>query len=234
MNIRIDISAGEFFELIRPAVLFASAILSTFVFAGVRKRGSDVSRSILWALATFALPLAVFPIYLVHNLIRRDDRLQREPIPRRFSFPALYLLSVLSFTCLYLINDGRGVDAHLARAKQAKLVGETRAVISEYEQALRLENNAHIRKLLGSELIEAGDWTRGLNELRLAERGGERDPLIAFRLATVYEGLGLYAQAWMEYERYVQSEACLQSIPEHPCPTAQHKIQVLKAEITQQ
>ena len=229
MSSRINISAGEFFELIRPTVFFASAVLSTFVFAGARKRGSNIWRSLLWSLATFALPLVVLPIYLFRFLILKNAPSRRTEVLRhRFSYPAIYLLSVLSFTCLYLLKDSRGVDAHLARAKQAKLVGGTQTVIREYEQALLLEDNAHVRKLLGWELIEAGDWTRSVNELRLAESGGERDPLIAFRLATVFENLGLSAQARMEYERYIQSDACLQSIPEQWCLTAQNKVQELK------
>ena len=228
MSFRLNISAGYLFELIRPAAFFASAVLSTLVFASARKREPTVWRALVWALATFVLPLIVLPLYLIRLLFRRQPDAERPEARHRFSLPALYLLAVLSFTSVHLHKDSRGVDAHLARATQARLIGETQTVVREYEQALLLENNAHIRKLLGLALIEKGDWERALRELQSAERDGERDPQIAFRLATAYEQLGLREQAAVQYARFVRSDACLQPMPHDRCAMAQAKLKDLE------
>jgi len=228
VSLRLNISAGYLFELIRPAAFFASAVLSTLVFASARKREPSVWRALVWALATFVLPLIVLPLYLIRLLFRRQPDVERPKARHRFSLPAVYLLAVLSFASVHLHKDSRSVDAHLARATQARLIGETQAVIREYEHALLLENNAHIRKLLGLALIEKGDWERALSELLLAERDGERDPQIAFKLATAYEQLGLREQAEVQYARFVKGDACLQPMPHDRCAMAQAKLRDLK------
>jgi Flp pilus assembly protein TadD len=70
---------------------------------------------------------------------------------------------------VYFYFDSRSVDAHLARAAQAKLVDDSNTAIREYREALKREDDPHTRKLLAIELVNAGQISEAIEEFRLAE-----------------------------------------------------------------
>ena len=162
-------SAGEWFELISPAAFFISALLSTFVFASARKR-CPLPAALGWAVGTLLLPLVVMPLYLLLLLLRPVE--VRSP-RWRFVLPLVYGVIVIGAIAFYFYRDRQTVDAHLARAVQAKLVEDQATAIREYRRALALEENAHTRKLLGIELALAGQLSEAAKEFQLAEQGGE-------------------------------------------------------------
>ena len=214
----VNISAGELFELIRPAVLILAAFLSIWVLWNARKRFS-FPIALLWAAATFLLTPIIFPLYLIVLIIRRGTSLSRE-VRWKFLVPFVYGLLLLSGIALYLYNQNRGVDVHLARAAYAKIRGNHFAAIDEYRAALREEDDPHVRKLLGIELFEAGYWTEALGELRRAEDAGERDDLVVLRIGSLLDAIGLPNQAQLEYQRFLLSPLCTQPVPDRRCETA--------------
>ncbi len=181
MTLKFDISAGEFFELIRPAVLVLSALASIWVLASARRHQFQNYVAIGWALATLFFPLITFPLYLIARFNRH--RSEQPHNGRTFSslsgrggrvaIPLTYGAVVLFSIGFYLYWDYQSVDSHLARATQAKVSGKRGSAIVEYRAALKLEDNPHTRKLLAMELADTGDWTGALFELRKAEQGGE-------------------------------------------------------------
>jgi tetratricopeptide (TPR) repeat protein len=214
----VNISAGELFELIRPAVLILAAFLSTWVLWNARKRFS-FPIALLWAATTFLLTPIIFPLYLIVLIIRRGTSLSRE-VQWKFLVPFVYGLLLLSGIALYIYNQNRGVDVHLARAAYAKIRGNHFAAIDEYRSALREEDNPHVRKLLGIELFEVGYWTEALGELRRADDGGERDDLVILRIASLLDAIGQPNQARLEYQRFLMSPLCTQPVPDRRCETA--------------
>ncbi|HET6668987.1 MAG TPA: hypothetical protein VFH15_02040 [Pyrinomonadaceae bacterium] len=217
MSRQINISAGELFELIWPAVLILFALLSTWVLASARKRFS-FGTALTWALATFSLTPVIFPLYLIVLLKRRGS--SHREVPWRFLVPLAYGLLVVGGIALYLYDQNRGVDVHLARAAYAKIRGNRVKAIAEYRAALLEEDDPHTRKLLGVELFEAGYWTEALSELRQAEAGGERDDLVILRIGSVLDAIGLPNQAQLEYQRFLLSPLCTQPVPDRRCETA--------------
>lgn len=218
MSGQINISAGELFELIRPAVLILSALLSTWVLASARKRFSFAS-AFRWAVATFFLTPVILPLYLIVLFMRRGIPFYRE-VRWKFLAPLVYGLLLVGGIALYLYNQNRGVDVHLARAAYAKIRGNHVAAIAEYRAALLEEDDPHIRKLLGVELFEAGYWTEALSELRQAEAEGERDDLVILRIGSLLDAIGLPNQARLEYQRFLLSPLCTQPVPDRRCETA--------------
>lgn len=162
-------SAGEWFELISPAVFLLSALLSIWVLASARKR-FPVYAAFGWAIGTLLLPLIVLPVYLAVILWWR---LEVRPRRWRVMLPLVYGIIVIGAISFYFYRERRSVDAHLARAVQAKLVDDYATAIREYRRALALEENAHTRKLLAVELALAGQVSEAAAEFRLAEQGGE-------------------------------------------------------------
>ena len=162
-------SAGEWFELISPAVFLLSALISTWVLASARKR-FPLYASFGWAVGTLLLPFVVLPIYLSVVLLWRPQVRNRR---WRFLLPFVYGVIVVGSMAVYFYRDRQSVDAHLARAVQAKLVDDYATAIREYRRALAIEENAHTRKLLAVELALAGQVSDAAVELRLAEQGGE-------------------------------------------------------------
>jgi tetratricopeptide (TPR) repeat protein len=219
---RITISAGELFELIRPAVLVLSALLSTLVFASARKRFSFLF-SLLWALASFFLTPIVLPLYLIVLLFRRD--ITHRQLGWKLLAPLVYALLVLAGVGVYLRQQNQGVDFHLARAEHSKLRGNRAETIAQYRAALLEQDDPHTRKLLGIELYESGYWTESLGELRKAEEEGESDDLVIFRIATLLDLLNLTSQARVEYKRFLESSSCVQPLPDPPCEIARKRIQ---------
>jgi hypothetical protein len=161
--------AGELFDLIRPAVVLISALLSTWVLASARKR-FPIYIAFSWAAATLFLPLVVLPIYLCVILLWQPRIRFRE---WRYLLPLAYGVIVVGSIVGYFFFDSRSVDAHLARATQAKLIEDHATVIREYRRALALEDDPHTHKLLGIALAGAGDLDGAVAEFRLAQQGGE-------------------------------------------------------------
>lgn len=221
MSPQINISAGELFDLIRPAVLVLAALISTLVFASARKRFPFLI-ALLWALATFFLTLIVLPLYLIALLIRRQT--PSRPLRWKLIGPLIYGLLIMSGISLYLYKQGRGVDVHLARAAHAKIRGNRAKTIAEYKAALSVEDDPHTRKLLGFELFDAGYWTEALSELRLAEKGGERDDFMILRIAGLLDVLNQPAQARLEYQHFLQSSLCVHPVPDKRCELARSRV----------
>jgi len=168
-------SAGQLFDLIMPAAFAASALISTWVLASARKR-FQLHYALALAVGTLFLPLIVFPMYLVLMMWRpRVGPPQRW----RYSLPLLYGAIALSSIGAYFYFDGRSVDAHLARATQAKLVEDSGTAIREYRAALALEDNPHTHKLLAIELANAGYIAEAVVEFRLAEPCEPQDAICA-------------------------------------------------------
>ena len=210
---QIKFSAGDF-ELIRPAVLVLSGLLSTWVFVSARERFSFLV-ALLWALASFFLTPIVLPLYLIVLLVRRGS--PHREVRWKLLAPLVYALVVLAGMSVYLRQQNRGVDAHLARAEHAKLRGDHLKAIEEYQAALREEDDPHTRKLLGVELFESHQWTESLAELRRAERDGEQDDFVILRIGSLLEVLGLPNQAELEYRRFLESPTCIQPVPDKRC-----------------
>ncbi|MDQ3667491.1 MAG: hypothetical protein M3410_13110 [Acidobacteriota bacterium] len=236
MTFKFNISAGGFFELIRPAVLVISALASIWVLTSARRNRFVNYVAIGWALGTLFFPLITLPLYLVARFTRRrseqphDGAKTRQTFPsspaprRRAAMPLAYAAVVLCSIGYYLYRDHQSVDGHLARAAQAKVSGKRAGTIDQYRAALKLEDNAHTRKLLAMELAATGDWTGALRELRTAEQEGETDDLISFYIATLLDSLNLPNQATLEYQRFLLSRVCTQTLPDERCAEASVRV----------
>ncbi len=168
-------SAGQLFDLIMPAAFAASALISTWVLASARKR-FQLHYALGLAVGTLFLPLIVFPIYLVLMMYRPKIG---PPKRWRYSLPLLYAAIALLSIGAYFYFDSRSVDAHLARATQAKLIEDSTTAIREYRAALALEDNPHTHKLLAIELANAGYIAEAILEFRLAEPCEPEDRICA-------------------------------------------------------
>jgi hypothetical protein len=242
VNLHWQISAGEFFELLRPAALIISALLSTWVLASARRRNFRFPFAVTWAIATFFLPLIVLPLYLIVCVsARRRVRVAESDIRKRsqeptgslvpailkFAIPGAYCAVLLLFIGFAFCRNRNSVDAHLARAEQAKVLNQRERSIREYRAALALENNPHTHKLLGIELANANQWNEALAEFRAAERGGEPDELLSWRIGKTLEALGNHSEAVADYTRFLQSRLCTQQLPDDACETARRRISTL-------
>ena len=221
-------SAGEFFDLIRPAFLILSALVSTWVLVDARRKGFPYVWAFTWALGTVVLPFVVFPLYFAVQFLRVKDgeaRHTTRTLWSRFLLPSVYLISLFVLIAVSEYRASNTVDMHLARATQAKLAGKRAQVIREYRAALAIEDNPHTRKLLGIELSDEGDWSSALAEFRLAERGGEPDGSLPFRIARLLDALNQRNQALIEYKRFVHSEACVKDPVDPECDVARQRIE---------
>jgi tetratricopeptide (TPR) repeat protein len=234
VNLHWQISAGEAFEVLRPAALVASALLSAWVLASARRwRFQPLVISCL-ALGSFLVPFVVVPLYLIargwaKRRIRTADADSAEPssisidsraVRGRFLWPLAYTLVLLSAIGVYLYRDYHSVDGHLARAEQAKVVGHPDRAISEFRAALALEDNPHTHKLLGIQLTEAGQVDEALSEFQLAEKGGEPDDSLPFRIAKLLTAKGDQEGSLREYQKFLDSPACKQKLPDDRCEIA--------------
>ncbi len=228
MNFKLNMSAGELFDLIRPAVLLVAALVSAWVLASARRRGFRMHTAAAWALGTLLFPPIVFPIYLLVRFRRAikgvNPTVTKKEIPFRFTLPLIYLLVVISLIAWTFYRDKNSVDAHLARASYARVSNDPSRAIQEYRHALTLEENAHTRKLLAIELSAEGSWTEALSEFRLAEKGGEPDESIPFRIAALLEAMNNLGQAKLEYERFLDTRVCTQAYPDNRCQSARAKV----------
>jgi tetratricopeptide (TPR) repeat protein len=216
-----QISAGELFELLRPAALVASALLSTWVVASARRWRINFLFTLAWALGTFLLPFVILPLYLIVRFAAKRRATSPDPkatpVAYRFILPASYSLLLLSLTGVYLYRDYHSLDAHLARASQATVMNRCQDAIREYRSALVLEDNPHTHKLLGIALAEDRKWAEALREFRTAESGGEPDELMAFRIGQALESLGNHEEAKQEFERFLSSPLCTQPLRDFRC-----------------
>jgi tetratricopeptide (TPR) repeat protein len=161
--------AGELFELIAPVVVVISILLSAWVLASARKRFATAV-AFGCAIATLFLPLVVLPLYLAVILLwRKPVRARRW----RFLLPLAYAAILLAAIGSVFYHESATVDAHLARAAEAKLIEDHATAIHEYRGALEIENNPHTHKLLAIELANDGQLEEAAKELRLAQQGGE-------------------------------------------------------------
>ena len=212
-------SAGELFDFIRPAVVVASTIISTWVLISARKR-FRFFQALLLALATFFLPLVVLPLYVVSLLFWRRAPLR---VKHRFTIPLVYLATILLIFFGYTYVDDRSIDAHLARASYAKVSVDYLTAIHEYQEALKLDDSAHIHKLLAEALDDAGLVTEAITEFRTAELAGEPDDLIHFRLAVLLDRINHHGEAILEFREFAFSQTCLQV--DERCQTARQRIE---------
>jgi tetratricopeptide (TPR) repeat protein len=232
-----QISAGEFFELFRPVALAISALLSTWVLASALRRGFRWSWTLAWTLGTFFFPFIIFPLYLIarYGLLNRPSQDQSNSDNSapdksvlgkkvRRLLTAGYGIVLLSLVGIYFFRDYHSIDAHLARASQAKVMNQRDRAIREYRAALQIEDNPHTHKLLGVELAEASQWEEALRELRAAEGGGEPDMLLPYRLGKVLQELGRGAEAGVEYRKFMDSAACKQTPVDDRCAIASEQV----------
>ena len=224
---KLNISPGEFFDLIRPAALVISALLSTAVLASARKNFTlPIAAS--WALGSLFFPLIVFPLYLSVLWMRKGGQTFTPSVKDtrgKFVIPLLYAFVVLSLIGLYLLRDYRSLDAHLARAKQARVANKRDTTIKEYQAALKIEDNPHTHKLLGIELAESGDFTGALSEFRRAEEAGEPDDSIPFRIGVLLDALNHRQEAELEYQRFLNRKACTEPLQDYRCMAARNRLQ---------
>jgi len=235
VSFHLNMSAGEFFDLIRPAVLLGSAVISTWVLASARKRFLFY-QALLWALGTLFFPLIILPLFFVAVLVKKrkiavsaqsggdHPHSSVYPIKWRFAVPILYALIVFFSIGMYLYRDYQSVDAHLARAVRAKLDGNRTRTISEYREALALEDDPHTRKLLAVELADLGSWADAVSEFRLALQGGEPDDSIHFRLGSLLDQIGHKDEAVLEYEEFWKSTTCTREPADVRCEAARQRV----------
>jgi hypothetical protein len=212
-------SAGDFFDLIRPAAVVLSALLSTWLLISARKR-LPLYQALPLSIASFFLPFVILPLYLALLVFWRRPKLK--PTKWRLTIPLLFLTTILTIAGLYTYFDARTVDAHLARASMAKTHSNPLAAIPEYRAALRLEDNPHTHKLLAQTLDDTGFLMEAITEFRTAQFGGERDDLIHLRLAGLFERINHNGQAILEFKEFADSETCLQI--DYRCEAARQRI----------
>lgn len=123
----------------------------------------------------------------------------------------LYALALLFAGALYFYRDYHSFDAHAARAANARLLGQHAASIRSYRAALRISDDAHTRKLLAVQLAEAGQMEAALAEFRAAERAGDDDELLPYRIARALDSIGRPAEAIVEYQKFLRGNWCARS-----------------------
>jgi hypothetical protein len=231
-----QISAGEFFELLRPLALVISALLSSWVLMSARRWGFRFTAALVWASGTFLFPFIVLPIYLIaRSWTKRNTKSDNHVagttaevgpssyVRLRFVLPATYACLLLSLIGVYVYRDYHTVDAHLARAAQARVMNQRGRTIREYRAALALEDNPHTHKLLGIELAETQEWVEALREFRAAERGGEPDDSLLFRIGQALDASGQSPEAVASYNKFLNSQACVQALPDSRCEIARER-----------
>jgi tetratricopeptide (TPR) repeat protein len=142
----------------------------------------------------------------------------------RFAAPLLYAGALLLVGAFSFYQDYRSFDAHLARGARAKLYGRQERVISEYRAALGVREDAHTRKLLGLELLEAGRAEEALAEFRAAEAGGEPDEVLAYHFGSALEAAGRPGDAATYYSKFLRSAACARTPSSASCEAARARV----------
>jgi Uncharacterized protein conserved in bacteria containing a divergent form of TPR repeats len=212
-------SASELFDLVRPVVVVASALFSTWILFSSRRR-FPFYQALLWAITTYLFPLIIVPLYWVVLLWKHPQVYSH--VKHRFIIPLTYLVTILGIAAGYKYFDDRTVDAYLARAANAKVKTDPISAIREYREALKIEDTAHTRKLLAVTLEEAGLYAEAITEYRAAESGGEPDDSIHYRLGVLLERSNQKEQSIIEFESFVSSGTCLHV--DDRCEDARHRV----------
>jgi tetratricopeptide (TPR) repeat protein len=282
VSLRWQISFGQLFDVLRPAVYALGVVSSTWLLADARRRRLRRYACAAWTLATLILPFTVLPLYLLARLWQRPHpaetdahintsetetsetamtvnanetaanvgasaaetavapaadetttasapsfksrlralRSRYAPTLLYLLPPLVYLLIVTTLGTLYFIYDYRSLDAHLARASNAKLNAQHARAAAEYRAALRLRADPHTRKLLGLELAALQQWPDALAELRAADAAGEPDPALPFHLAAALAALDRKDEAHTQYQRFLAGALCTQPRPDARCAQA--------------
>jgi tetratricopeptide (TPR) repeat protein len=213
-------SAGELFDLIRPAIVIVSALISTWILASARRR-FPFHQAMLWTGIALFLPMVVLPFYLIVLLFWRRPRIDH--IRGRFTIPILYLSLILATFAVYEYRDSRSADSHIARASFAKVSSHPMTAIQEYRRALEVEDNPHTHKLLALSLMEMGFASEAIIEFRRAEAGGEPDDAIHYYLGDLLEKNDHRSESIIEYKKFVTSKTCLQI--DNRCESARQQIE---------
>ena len=200
-------SAGEMFDLVRPAATVLATLVSTSILASARRRFS-LHHSFLWAGLALFIPLVIVPIYLATLLILHPSRIGH--VKHRFALPIVYLATLLGIFAIDEYQDRHSVDSHLAQASFAKVSSEQLTAIQQYREALKVEDNAHTHKLLALSLMEAGLANEAINEFRIAEAEGEPDDEIHLHLGNLLDKLNHKDEAKVEYRRFLMSKTCFE------------------------
>jgi tetratricopeptide (TPR) repeat protein len=229
VSLRGPISIGQLFDVLLPAATALAIICSTLVFADARRRRLNRPALILWSLATLALPFTVLPIYLLVRLRQRGGPHAPTDQPNSFrsrhALTLAYAATLTTLAALYFIHDYRSLDAHLARASNARLNAQHERAAREYRAALTLADDPHTHKLLGLELAALQQWPDALIELRAAERGHEPDAALPYYIASALDALGRHDEAVNEYQRFLGSDLCVQVAADTRCLSAQARLQ---------
>lgn len=137
----------------------------------------------------------------------------------RVALPLIYFASLLAAGGLYFYDDDRSFDAQFARVKRAKLNGRPERALRAYRAALAAREDAHTRKLLGLELLEAGRPDEALAEFRAAERQ-TTDEKLRFHQASALDALGRRDEASALFREFLRSESCAGMQPDELCDLA--------------
>jgi tetratricopeptide (TPR) repeat protein len=220
---KLQISVGDLSEIFGPVLFLVAAFLSARVFYDSRRRGSSALAVAGWTILTLLLPPVILPLYLTARM--------REPHsstgPRRLAAPIVYFLVLVLAGGAYFYRDYTSFDAHFGRARRAQLLSRRESAIREFRSALEKRDDPHTHKLLGMELLGARRWEEALSEFRAAELGGEPDPTVFFREAFALEMLERPADAAVDYQRFLESEACTRSEPDTLCGQAMARLSLL-------
>jgi tetratricopeptide (TPR) repeat protein len=235
-----QISADALFESLRPVSFALAALLSACVLADAWRRGFSIYTIALWTLATLFLPHIALPLYLAALILfpkqvkqadaTRKIRTRRaRPIILRIAAPTLYLLGVLTLGAFYFYLDSRSVDGLLARANEAKLMGQRDETMRALRAALAGGDDPHTRKLLGVELAAAGRYDEALGELQAAASGGEPDDKIHYHIAATLDALHRPTEAIVSYWRFLQTNLCAQKLPVAECLIADARLRAAQS-----
>jgi hypothetical protein len=144
---------------------------------------------------------------------------------RGWVLPLVYLTALASLGVVYFAREWRDFDARFARAKQAKLYGDRERTLREYRAALELHDDAHTRKLLALELLEAGRAAEALAELRAAGVAGEPDESLAFDEARALDALSRRQEAAAAYSLFLNGPLCADPAADSRCEMARARLQ---------
>jgi hypothetical protein len=139
--------------------------------------------------------------------------------------PLAYAAALATCGAAYFWHDRRTFDAHFARAKRANLYGRRDETIREYRAALRLRDDAHTRKLLGLELLEAARHEEALAEFLAAEAAGDADEALPFHKARSLDALSRRAEAVEAYRAFAGGFLCADAPEDRRCAAARARLE---------
>ncbi len=235
MDIRSwQISSATLADGLRPVSFALAVMLSTWVLSDARRRGLSVFAVTVWTLLVLLLTPVLLPLYFIARTFASksaavEARHAAKRMKRDFVWPLLYAATLAALGAGYFYLDYKSLDAHLARASQARLSDQHERAIREYRSALVSEDDPHTRKLLGIELLDMGRAAEALAEFRAAESAGEPDELLSFRIASALDALGRTTEAAPAYQKFLQSRACTQTLPDRNCEQAYTRLQQSKS-----